>query len=161
MYICSDSLYDNLSDKFFVIIITGLSTNNGVDEQGPNTVIRKPVSTLPCYPYIFKIMHLMYYLDAGGKRVYTLKVTQLWSLKFSIDFTGANDTLLRPLLHLDRKIRHQRSAQKVLTRQGSHQMTSLVDNEWRVKSDLVYIFPTCLKSHYRTQENRRNVESVE
>lgn len=59
------------------IVITGLSTNNGVDEQGPNTVIRKPVSTLPCYPYIFKIMHLMYYLDAGGKRVYTLKVTQL------------------------------------------------------------------------------------
>lgn len=39
----------------------------------------KETDTATLQPIII-IMHLMYYLDANGKRVYTLKVRSIWAV---------------------------------------------------------------------------------
>ena len=45
------------------------------------SVVRSPLTTK------FRTMHLMYYMDAKGKRVYTLKVRQFFIAKLMVDQT--------------------------------------------------------------------------
>ena len=92
----------------------------------------------------FLIMHLMYYLDTEGKRVYTLKVrwfqNQLlwWVLKWDIRSLPVVDNYLVNnlsslfvlfILFVHRKKHQRKKSQKVPIQLDFHPMTNSADNE--------------------------------
>lgn len=127
----------------FLERVTDISAPSKINEADPTmrmaSIDRTPISYRQTYLSLFYLailstMHLMYYLDDSGKRVYTLKVRTTLAIRLARVFVfvrPSHKLLARRSLyfHNNRKKHPREKSRSQLIRLVSHQMINLVHKE--------------------------------